>query len=234
MKAFVQDPNTGLKTPRKLVDFQGILVREDFNPDNQVVIEWPVTYKRMRHAIEGHDVMDVGAHIGMFAVRALEHGAKSVVAYEPEPGSFSVLSENLRRTGKQFKRPTLGVNAAITKKSGVAHLAVAKSGNSSTAGTSFSKRGRGVLEVRAIGLAEALEEHKSTLLKSDCEGEELNFLDGRKLPSSVRVVSAELHREGEGNEERCQRVIESFAKWRPIHAPAGYSFARCWIVAWER
>jgi len=214
----------------RLVRQDGVLVRQGFGPDLSVIKEYPVTYRRMIDRVRGHHVLDIGANIGVFAVRAMEHGATRTTCYEPEPGAVSVLQANI----KQFGRRARVVCAAIEARDGpFVTLHVPKSGNSVTATTHFSPRGRTALQVPRVSLPIALEKSGATLIKTDCEGAELDFLNGRRLPTQVRVVCGELHRE-HGNEERCREIIGSFSRWREIHAPSSYSYARCWTVAWER
>lgn len=46
--------------------------------------------------LEGHTcVLDIGAHIGVFSRLALSKGCKHIIAYEPEPSNFELLTKNL-------------------------------------------------------------------------------------------------------------------------------------------
>lgn len=49
----------------------------------------------------GMTFVDVGAHVGYFSVMASRRvgAAGRVLAFEPEPGNFALLEENLRRNG---------------------------------------------------------------------------------------------------------------------------------------
>jgi FkbM family methyltransferase len=226
---FIQDPRTGERATVPLDKLEGVLVRRDFGPDVSVLKEYRVTYSRMIDACAGHRFLDVGAHIGMFTVNAMAHGATGGTCYEPEPGSASVLRENVKQYGRKVKV----IQQAIGAKNGETVLYVPRSGNSVSASTVWASKLRGQHPVKQRAFLEAIEESRATLVKLDCEGAELQFLDAKKLPSSVKVVCGELHREKD-NEARCQRIIKSFSKWEPIHMPSSYSYARCWIVAWRR
>lgn len=46
-------------------------------------------------SIAGQTVIDVGAHIGTFSLLALKRGAKKVIAIEPDPDSFMILTKHL-------------------------------------------------------------------------------------------------------------------------------------------
>lgn len=216
----------------RMEKYEGIYVRKGVGPDVGVIKEYKPTYKRMISWVAGHRFLDIGANIGMFTVRAMENGAAGGVCYEPEPEAAKVLAKNCEKWKAKIKI----VPMAVTLKGGVVDFHVPKSGNAVTASTFFKPRGRNVSQVKARAFLAAVEESKATLLKFDCEGEELAFLpDPKKLPARVKVVCGELHRE-HGNEKRCREIISSFRKagWIPIHDPISYSYARCWIVAWRR
>jgi len=212
-----------------LEEREGILIRKDFGPDVGIILEYRPTYRRMIHAVKGHKFLDIGANLGLFSVRAMENGAVGGVCYEPEPEVRRLLRANIEKWNRKIKI----VPAAITKKSGTALLSVPKSGNAVTASTYFTNKLRKQVKVKAVAFHEAIESSKATLVKIDIEGAELEFLNGRSISKQVQVICGELHRE-HGNEEKCQRIIASFAKWTPIHPPASYSFKRCWTVAWSR
>lgn len=226
---YVYNYKEGTRKARRLVNFQGRQVRSGFGPDRATVLEWYQTYRHMEHLIPDAYVLDIGAHIGTFSAKALELGAKSVVAVEPELGSFSVLRAVLGRR----KHVTL-INAAVGVNPGIAYLSVPRTGNSTSASTVFQLKGRHELEVKQLAFKALLKQYRPTLLKVDCEGAELDFLDGNKLPKHVRVVTGELHREGPNNEKRCKQLIQSFSEWDEVHPPKSYSFHRCWTVAWQR
>ena len=54
----------------------------------------------MAHASAGEVLWDVGANIGSFAVRGMLDGRiGKVLAFEPDPGNFSILQANVHRNG---------------------------------------------------------------------------------------------------------------------------------------
>lgn len=205
----------------------GVLIRQGWGPDLGVMKEWAPVYRRLESRLAGHVVMDVGANIGMFSTRALAMGAVMAFAFEPEPGAFSVLQSNL--AGK----PASLFNVAVGAEAGVVMLSTAPSGNATSATTMVHLKSRQHHKVPQVAFDEIVEQYQPSLLKVDCEGSELEFLDGCRLPSCVRVVTAELHREN-GWEPQCQKVIASFADWNPIKPPQSYSFHRCWLINYER
>ncbi|KAL9183505.1 hypothetical protein ACHAXT_004361 [Thalassiosira profunda] len=53
-------------------------------------------------SIENHTtVLDIGAHIGVFSRYALAKGCQRIIAYEPDPSNFELLTENLRIFSQQ-------------------------------------------------------------------------------------------------------------------------------------
>ena len=46
-------------------------------------------------SVKGHSVLDIGAHIGVFSRYAIEMGCAHIIAYEPEPENFKLLSKNI-------------------------------------------------------------------------------------------------------------------------------------------
>jgi len=213
----------------RLVKNGELYVREGFSPDVSVLKEYPNTYRKMIDNVAGLRFLDIGAHIGSFTVMAMLHGAIGGDCYEPERGAVSVLKHNVRSFGHRIKI----ISSAISRCGGDVILSVPPSGNSISATTQAIIKGRQDLVVSSVSFNEAVEASGAALIKTDCEGAELEFLDGRKLPHSVKVVCGELHR-GHGSEDRCLAIINSFRRWHPIHEPISYSYKRCWIVAWRR
>ena len=61
-------------------------------------------------SLKGHStVLDVGAHIGIFSRFALSEGVKHIIAYEPEPDNFNLLSKNLRTNGSFGSELTIDI-----------------------------------------------------------------------------------------------------------------------------
>src|SRR2546428_9178433 len=83
-----------------------------------------------RHLRSGGDFVDVGAHIGMYAVRAAVElrGRGRVLAFEPNPSARAQLVENLALNGCENAAV---VAAAVTAVAGLAGLHVPPSGDPS-------------------------------------------------------------------------------------------------------
>lgn len=159
---------------------------------------YPYSINRFYKLQKGDIVLDIGAHIGIYAVYAESQGAK-VYAYEPEPENFAVLQKNIKLNncsniiafceaagGKPGKRllysfPTDSTAASFFENSDPIHKPIKSAA------------------VEAKTLAQMLEQNgldRVDLLKVDCEGAEYEFLF--ETPPSVfqkiRNLSIEYHR----------------------------------------
>src|SRR2546426_2798481 len=76
----------------------------------------------------GDVVVDVGAHIGRYALRAATKASK-VIAIEPDPSNFILLEQNVRLNG--FSNVVL-VPHALSSRAGTRALWLAASGNTGT------------------------------------------------------------------------------------------------------
>jgi FkbM family methyltransferase len=144
---------------------------------------------------EGDTVVDIGAHIGAFAVdagRAVGRG--SVLAFEPHPGNFELLTANVARNGLKNVR---AVWAAVAGASGPRDLHV--SANVAGHSLHIAEPGRASLAVPARTLADVFADHGIAtvdLLKMDCEGAEYEILEGAAAAgvlSRVRRIAMEAH-----------------------------------------
>jgi len=45
--------------------------------------------------LSGKRILDIGGHIGSFAVKAVAHGAEQVVSFEPDDGNYELLEFNI-------------------------------------------------------------------------------------------------------------------------------------------
>src|SRR3990172_7232492 len=68
----------------------GLWYRPHYN--EMVIIKEQSLYNHLD--MNGRVCMDIGAHIGAFAVKAIKAGAAMVHCYEPDPYSFAVLERN--------------------------------------------------------------------------------------------------------------------------------------------
>lgn len=71
-----------------------LVIQEILNSEGSSYSMKPTSKMPSGFSVKGHSVLDIGAHIGVFARYALAQGS-SVIAYEPEPDNFELLSQNL-------------------------------------------------------------------------------------------------------------------------------------------
>ena len=151
-------------TPGKLVDIVGML--------------------RYLEVLPTDYVLDLGAHVGSYAVACIHEGAK-VRAVEAHPDNYCILHANLSTQCEC-------IHAAVTAAGGTAELQVC-----STYSHSIVKRkrrfGRGEtsIQVPAVTLDALLE--GITVLKCDVEGAEYE-LELEKHVAGLRALTVEFHR----------------------------------------
>lgn len=119
---------------------------------------------------KGDTIVDIGAHVGTFAV-PLSRLVKKVYAIEPMPGTFFLLKENIKANNAINIEP---INCAVSDKQ--EHLFAEETQN--RAGTRFFPDGKG-----AGASADRLDKiippgEKISLIKIDAEGMELSALRG--------------------------------------------------------
>jgi len=118
-------------------------------------------------------VIDVGGHIGTFAIRA-SGIARRVLCFEPTPESYELLSRNVARHPNVTAFP-LGV--AGRRGTMTLHVGVSPSRNSMF--PSEPERSKGTLSAETVTLEDIFREQaieRCDLLKIDCEGAEYDIL----------------------------------------------------------
>src|SRR3989454_3846451 len=115
----------------------------------------------------GDVVVDVGAHIGRYALRAATKASK-VIAVEPDPSNFSLLERNVRLNG--FSNVVL-VPHALSSRAGTRALWLAAKGNTGTSSLDpggYRARGgggpSGSVPVEALTLDEMVESIRLILI----------------------------------------------------------------------
>jgi FkbM family methyltransferase len=150
-----------------------------------------------------HRVVEVGGHVGAFALWAAAHAPRArVVTFEPEPRNFRDLRRNIQRNGLADR--VVSVNAAVAAEDGRRTLDVPIQRNRATF---TSASAGGTIEVDCVGLERYLdEEHPDPIdvLKLDCEGAEWEILPSLSGETYDRVhhiiVGCHAHRESEVEE----------------------------------
>ena len=165
----------------------------------------------------GDVVIDVGAHIGAFSVRAaFENPGITVFAFEPDPQNFKRLKENAGRNGLEEK----GLSAFNLAVSSAEEELMFARGRTSTTGsvarTGFFKAppDAELVVVSATTVESIFRQHaigRCRLLKVDCEGSEYDILtqlpDG--IVSRIDSMIVEVHPARAGNPKELKGVLQS-------------------------
>lgn len=135
-------------------------------------------------------IIDVGAHIGCFALACLHRGAGKVVCYEPESSNFELLYENLKPYQGRVEAHRMAV-----WKSGVQEAVrlVLSKPNYTAMHRATSAKAVGV-EVPSRALDVILRGYSRVrLLKLDCEYSEYPILRTSKELHRVQEIVGEAH-----------------------------------------
>ena len=155
----------------------------------------------------GSIVLDVGAHIGHYALMAAPR-ARLVIAIEADPSNFSILKNNIALN--RFTN-IIPLRIGVSKKSGKSTIYVASKSSGST--SSLEKKWlENYADARAIEiscetldyLTDSLRLKRVDWLKIDVEGHEVSVLEGApKTLSGTNHLVIEI---SAGNEERCMKL----------------------------
>jgi FkbM family methyltransferase len=142
---------------------------------------------------KGKKVMDCGAHIGTFSLRALEEGASRVYAYEPFPACVEALNLNL--TGK----PAEIIPKALVKRGEGGKTLDFHYREERLEGASLLHKGANqkrwnyqTMTVATVDFWNELQRIKPNILKMDIEGVEWDIID-EPLPDFVEALFIEVH-----------------------------------------
>jgi len=139
-------------------------------------------YKILHNFINlGDWVLDIGANVGHYTKRFSElvgaHGR--VIAFEPVPETFSILSANVQL----FAHPNVTlINAAVSDRTGVVAMSIPKfsTGLANYYKAQISSGAESSLSVLTLSLDSLSISRRIVLVKIDVEGHESFVLDGMK------------------------------------------------------
>jgi len=169
-------------------------------------------------------LIDLGANVGLsvlFLTRALE--VVEIIAVEPDPDNFRLLSENLRRTGLASRTTALRAFAGVDR--GCAELH--DPGNGAWGMRMGALSGTGIPVLTLTGIANASKAGSPILLKCDIEGGERQlFLHIRDWDHLIHYIFLELHTEFLTVDELLACLRSSDFRWT-VHGnpPNGASIA---------
>jgi FkbM family methyltransferase len=179
----------------------------------------------------GWCLIDCGANIGMFSLRATRAGCAQVIAVEPDPETFARLEKNLERNAATTVTALASAvgrapGRAAFQRSGASTLGRVAAREDSAASASSE------IEVDVTTVAVVFDRYALrtvNLLKLDIEGAELDALEGaRPVLDRIERIVMEYH--GAGSLAACERLLarHGFARVA-IVSPAYAYFAREWV-----
>jgi FkbM family methyltransferase len=146
------------------------------------------------HFQSGDIVIDIGAHVGIFAIYAAKrHPGISVLAFEPDPVNFSNLLANIAANGVDNVIPH---RLAVTRDGGPFTLDRPPDNSAAAGGYYAAHGGYARSTADSITLDQIFERYaigRCKLLKIDCEGAEHEILASTSVLDRVEWLSGEFH-----------------------------------------
>jgi len=173
----------------------------------------------------GWCVVDVGANIGVYSLRAARAGCARVLALEPDPSTFARLTRHIRLNRADAVIP-LAVAAGAEP-----GRAIYRRGSASTTGrllrlreSSSTNAVEFVVEIEP--LARLLDRHgfnTVNLLKIDVEGDEAEVLKGA-APALARIERVVMEFHGDAQLAESESLLASHGLTRVLTAPPAYAY----------
>lgn len=135
--------------------------------------------------------LDVGGHLGFFAIRMLKQfpKIKKIVSYEALPHNVTFALENLKLNGFEDKCETHQAAIMPNDEKEVDFFISSDSGKHST----LPVRGRDVIKVPAVNINDVIKEVNPTAIKVDIEGAEYQLLPAIEDWSNIKIAVIEWH-----------------------------------------
>lgn len=161
-------------------------------------------------------VLDIGAHIGSFAIPAFFAGA-IVYAFEPDPENFRILNNSLKINSISLGNRFFLENVAVFATSGFAKFSLGRSSsNGSLVDVGFFKMDNDARQIicKTITLEDIFQKYfieKCYLLKMDCEGSEYDifYSINSKLLRKIEYITMEVHKVRNREPNDLKRYLEN-------------------------
>lgn len=164
--------------------------------DQNTVRGVPGSYGRFDY--QGKRVLDIGGHIGSFAVYAVARGAKKVVSVEPQPRNQKMFEINTRGLPVTLHKAACirypNIDRFITSGAALSDSPRANYGRSRLrdAGDTMTSRTENV-KVATVAFQYLQNKVKPHIMKIDCEGSEHELLDGFVANEELEAMVMEIH-----------------------------------------
>ncbi len=158
-------------------------------------------------AISGKTVMDVGGHIGVFAVACAKQGAL-VHVFEPFPVFQEYIRKNAEANGVRDRVVVHGVGLSDRERLIDETAALAEIASSSHGGGGWEEKGLAISFVHAVDYLQRQSIGEVHFLKMNCEGCEYALLGDERFLDLVRPerIALEYHRGGEPIDAALRRM----------------------------
>lgn len=148
---------------------------------------YPADYEKENYTIlqqfikPGMDIIDIGAHIGLFSTccSQLNAGKGKIISFEPTPGTYALLNETLSINKCEN---VISVQAAVSEKEGIATFYISHTAgcNSNSLVKNREEKDLSAYDVKLVTIDSIITTYslKPSLVKIDAEGAELDVLKG--------------------------------------------------------
>ena len=181
IKLLIKNPRIAINTvvtARQKVKF--------YNHLSEIIFNQPY-YWLYSHAKPHTTLIDIGAFIGdTTAYFAMNPNIDKVIAYEPHPNTFRILSGNIKSMPQALSSKIVLKNIAITDEEG--YITNNMKEITGTNKTAKSKKG-----IKSTTLKEELEGLNNLIIKSDCEGGEYQIFNNIEALKNVYAIQMEYH-----------------------------------------
>lgn len=202
-----------------LWDYGGLVAPADLAiridvPHDKGVVREVRSYGKL--PVAGLNVLDIGGHIGSYAVLAAKMGASFVTAVEPHAENFEIMSRNMRTNARSGRYECIrGAAVASERSEKVVFWSKPAPAMGSIHVTGGERR-----EVDAVSWRRLHAERRYQIVKLDCEGAEYELVLDGGLPDSVTGLILELHlgRKAWRNRD-APAILDLLSTWRCLQRP---------------